>query len=134
MVLFPRGSIAPVLEPKKDPVSTLLVEGPSTEQSEEASYGWPAEQLQSSKALQVRPLCMAHHELVVWTIMPILCIQVVACKNSLVALDEEALPVISKRKKVIADVVVKILSAYYKRKKIATKVSHFVIIIMQPLL
>lgn len=45
------------------------------------------------------------------------------CKNSLIALDEEALPVISNRKKAIADVVVKVLSSYYKKKKIATKVS-----------
>jgi hypothetical protein len=47
--------------------------------------------------------------------------QVVPYKNSLTALDEEALPEISNRKKLIADVVVKVLSRYYKKKKVATK-------------
>lgn len=50
-------------------------------------------------------------------------------KNSLIALDEEALPVISNRKKAIADVVVRVLSLYYKKKKIATKVSHIISLI-----
>ena len=49
--------------------------------------------------------------------------KVVPCKNGLIALDEEALPVISSRKKAIADVVVKVLSAYYKKRRIASKVS-----------
>ena len=44
-------------------------------------------------------------------------------KNGLIALEEEALPVISSRKKAIADVVVKLLSLYYKKRKIASKVS-----------
>ena len=46
------------------------------------------------------------------------------CKNGLIALDEEALPVISSRKKAVADVVVKVLSTYYKKRRIASKVSN----------
>jgi ATP-dependent DNA helicase Q5 len=47
--------------------------------------------------------------------------QVVPCKNGLIALEEEALPVISSRKKAIADVVVKVLSTYYKKRRISSK-------------
>ena len=47
------------------------------------------------------------------------------CKNGLIALEEEALPVISSRKKAIADVVVKVLSTYYKKRRISSKVIHY---------
>ena len=80
-----------------------------------------------SKAPQLSKLDLCiHYELC--GVSYLICIQVVACKNSLVALDEEALPVISKRKKAIADIVVKILSSYYKRKRIATKVRLLLLI------
>lgn len=50
-----------------------------------------------------------------------LCVQVIASKNSLVGLDEEASSSGSRRREV-ADAVVRALTPYYRKKRVASKV------------